>query len=894
MPEQQDQKSAGPAAEKKAAKKAPRKRSAKKKAPKKAAKKASKAKAKKLVIVESPAKARTIGRYLGDDYTVRACRGHVRDLPKKRLGVDLENGFAPEYVDLKGKGVPDLRKLARKAEAVYLAPDLDREGEAIAWHLFEALKLAEENTFRVTFNEITKPAIQRAFETPGRLDMDKVEAQQARRILDRVVGYQLSPLLWKKVAKGLSAGRVQSVAVKLIVERELEIKAFVPEEYWKVTARLAPEGLELPAPPNIEKVERLLGMQGSEAAEKPPLAEGEFEADLAGRLRAAGDGEKCPGCSSPMKFHETKAGRTLRCTAPECKTSFTVVSDGRVIEPVRLGDEASAKSFLAELEGSDWRILDLRERNSRSRPKPPFTTSLLQQAAATRLHFPAEKTMRIAQQLYEGVAVGGASVGLITYMRTDSFRVADSAVAECRAVIEQDFGTESVPAKPQHYKSRGRAQGAHEAIRPTSAERRPDLIASSLSEDQRRLYDLIWRRFVACQMEPALFHDTSVVIEAAGSAFRASGHVMVFPGHLAAYPSTSKDEKPRLPKMEKGGGLDRRGLFPSQHFTQPPPRYTEASLVRTLEREGIGRPSTYAAIISTVQRRGYALRERGAFRATELGQVVTAKLVEFFPELLDTRFTARMEDELDRVEEGDYAWRAVLEEFYGPFSKDLAEAKEKMESAKGMKPEKEIACPECGKPMLVRFSKRGKFLGCSGFPDCRVTMPLEEGGDAPIELSEEAKNAKCDLCGGDMVLKSGRRGPFLACSNYPDCRFTMDVDSEGNVSKPEKIDVKCEECGKPMIVRSGRRGKFLGCSGYPECRNTMPMPGTGGPAKGATRKGGAGGGGRRRSAPQTTDIDCPQCGKKLVVRSGRRGKFLGCKGYPDCRHTQDLPPELEG
>jgi len=749
--------------------------------------------AKSLVIVESPAKARTIQKYLGPGYTVHASMGHVRDLPKRTLGVDIEDGFKPTYENLRGRAatLKKIRSAAKGADAIYLAPDPDREGEAIAWHLAQALRLPQSKVFRVTFNEITKRAVKNAFKDPGKIDMAKVNAQQARRILDRIVGYQLSPLLWKKVAKGLSAGRVQSVAVRLIAEREKEIRAFVPEEFWRILAKLAPAG-------------------SRDEAEQ-------FEAEL-----AEWKGEK---------FRPAK------------------------------GEEAQA---VAEaLRAADYVVGAVERKQQKVSPGPPFHTSSLQQAASTRLRFAARRTMRIAQQLYEGIEIGDeGSVGLITYMRTDSFRIAADAQNECRELIPERFGKQYLPDKPKIYKSRKGAQEAHEAIRPTSVSRTPEQLKPYLSDEQLKLYRLIWERFVASQMRDATYEATSVEVRAADGLLKARGRVCQFDGYTKVWPARDDKDLQDLPLLETGQQLDLLGLDPSQHFTKPPPRYTEASLVRTLEREGIGRPSTYAAIISTIQDRGYVEQQKRAFFATDLGIVVTDLLLGSFPDVMDVQFTSGMEEKLDKIEEEDTDWVAVLDEFYKLFKADLDRAGTEMKSVKGVLVEGEV-CPECGKPLVERWSKYGKFLGCSGYPACKYIKP-GDGGQEAAETDEV-----CEKCGKPMVIKMGRRGRFLGCSGYPQCRNTKKIGPDGKpVPPPEPTDKVCEKCGSPMVIRTGAKGRFLACSGFPKCRNTKALP---------------------------TGIACPKegCDGELIYKRGKgRGRkgFFGCTKYPDCDYTtSELP-----
>ena len=755
--------------------------------------------AKSVVIVESPAKARTIGKFLGPDYRVESCMGHVRDLPKKTFGVNIEDGFRPTYRLLPDRRqvVARLKKAAAGAPAVYLATDPDREGEAIAWHLLKALGVSERRARRVTFNEITRRAVSRGFGEPRGLDMNLVNAQQARRILDRIMGYQLSPLLSRKVARGLSAGRVQSVAVRLIVEREKEIQAFEPKEYWEITATLAPEAREATFKSKLSRLE----------GQKPEIP-----------------------------------------------------------------DEATAKAVVERLAGERFVVAEVATRRSHSSPLPPFATSQLQQAASVRLGFRPRKTMRVAQQLYEGVEIGEeGSVGLITYMRTDSFRIADEALAECRSFIERELGGDYLSPEPRVYRSRRGAQEAHEAIRPTSVERTPESLEAYLTPDQLKLYRLIWERFVACQMAPAAYDVTTVVVRAGPAEFRVRGRVVVFEGFTRVYQPPrrgGKDEQP-LPELAAGMVLDCREIVPSQHFTKPPPRYTEASLVKTLEREGIGRPSTYAEIITKIQERGYVeLRDR-LFYATELGILTNDVLLPFFENIINTNFTSQMEEHLDAIEEGRVDWRSVLREFYEPFRADLERAYREMPSVKKRmaKPTGE-KCPQCGAEMVVRMSKRGRFIGCSAYPKCRYTKPLDEGGRPPDEPLEE----KCPECGAGLVVKSGRRGRFIGCSAYPKCRYTRPLEQPAGQPRPEPVETgeKCPKCGAPLVEREGRRGKFVGCSAYPKCDYTRDAEGS------------------ERAAPQQTEVKCQKCGAPMVIRRGRRGRFLGCSAYPKCKNTMAL------
>jgi len=760
---------------------------------------------KALVIVESPAKARTINKYLGPSYVVRASMGHIRDLPKGRFGIDIEGGFVPDYATIRGKGkvIAELKRLAKSARSIYLAPDMDREGEAIAWHLAELLEVDDPSkVYRVVFNEITKSAILQAFEAPGKLDMDKVEAQQARRILDRIMGYKLSPLLWKKIAKGLSAGRVQSVAVRLIVEREKEIRAFVKEEYWRVTAKFVEQGKE-------------------------------FQADL-------------------RRLADQRIDKNL--------------------------DEAGAKALVDRI-GDDPLPLVTVEEKPKTRPTtPPFTTSQLQQKASIMLRFSAKKTMMVAQQLYEGVEVPGeGSVGLITYMRTDSTRVSKEAVEQARAVIGAEYGPQYLPDKPNAFRTRAKnAQEAHEAIRPTEAARTPQSLQGALTKDQFKLYNLIWSKFVASQMKPAVSHVTTATFQHGDAVFVAQGEVDVFDGHLRVF-NTGRGEKDdqQLPtSLVQGQSYEPAAIEPSQHFTQPPPRYSEATLVKELEKKGIGRPSTYATIISTIQDRGYVTLEQRRFGATELGEIVTDQLVDHFANMINTEFTANLEEELDRIEEGERNWRDVVQNFHDVFSDDLEKAEKEMRNLKKDPELTDRVCEKCGSPMAVLYNKRGKFLGCSKYPDCKNTMPF----DGPRPKSEVVETDKvCEKCGKPMVIRTGSRGRFLACTGFPKCKNTASVDEEGNVIQPKPTGIKCEKCGADMVIKGSRRGPFLACSAFPKCRNGKPLPE------------------ELREKPQETGEACEKCGKPMVTKTSRWGKkFVACSGYPECKNTRGAKDEEDG
>jgi DNA topoisomerase I len=776
-------------------------------------------KKKSLVIVESPAKARTINKYLGSDYVVRASMGHIRDLPKGKFGIDPKT-FQPEYIAIRGKGkvLAELKKLAKAADAVYLAPDMDREGEAIAWHLAETLEVPDDRIYRVVFNEITKNAILAAFDHPGRLDMSKVDAQQARRVLDRIMGYKLSPLLWKKVAKGLSAGRVQSVAVRLIVEREREIRAFVSEEYWRVTASFEERGAK-------------------------------FQADLR-RLGGA------------------RIDKNL--------------------------DETVARGVVAGLPPEGLALAELEEKPKTRRPTPPFTTSQLQQKASTMLRFSARKTMMIAQQLYEGVEIPGeGAVGLITYMRTDSTRISNDALGQVRGLIGDRFGASYLPDKPNAFTTKAKgAQEAHEAIRPTEVVRTPDELAPALSPDQLKLYKLIWEKFVASQMKPAVYKVTTATFEAALPGFHAKnkaseefegparfiaqGEVEVFDGHLRVFTQEKGErEAQTLPLGLEIGQLYRpRSVEPTQHFTQPPPRFSEATLVKELEKKGIGRPSTYATIISTIQERGYVKLEQRRFYATELGEIVTEQLVGHFGDVINTDFTSQMEADLDKIESGEMPWAEVIQEFNVPFMRDLEKAELDMKSLKSNPVLTEILCDKCNSPMAELYNKRGKFLGCSNYPECKNTMSTD-GTRTKTETVET--DYVCPKCGSPMVIRDGKRGRFLACTAFPKCRSTASVDEEGKIVEAKKTGLECEKCGSEMIIRGSRRGPFLACSAYPKCRNAKPLPD------------------ELRETPKETGEMCAQCGSPLVMKQSRWGKeFVACSAYPQCKYTRNVVTEAAG
>jgi DNA topoisomerase-1 len=742
---------------------------------------------KSLVIVESPAKAKTINRYLGSDYEVQASMGHIRDLPSKGLNVDVENDFEPTYDIMPGKKrvVGQLKAAARKCDKLYLATDLDREGEAIAWHLAQILGVPEERIYRVIFNAITKSAIQQAFAEPGRIDIDKVMAQQARRVLDRIVGYEISPLLWKKVTRGLSAGRVQSVAVKIIVEREREIRAFTPEEYWLIPAVFTTDL-------NSDYQGQWLDFVTPKTAEgKGPTLE-EQGAWLA-------------------RHHAFKA-------------ELHKINDAKF----KASNQEEAENVFRALRHAQFQIAGVETKESVSRASPPFITSTLQQAAANRLGFSAKRTMAVAQQLYEGIDLGSmGSLGLITYMRTDSTHLSGEALGEVRSHIQSHFGPKYLPERPNFYAASKSAQQAHEAIRPTDVDLTPPEIKQYLNEEQFKLYDLIWRRFVACQMEPARWDVTTLEITAAtgvGTAtYKATGRVLVFDGCSKVWPVSSAEQQ--LPPAPVGLPLAVVDLRPEQHFTKPPARYTEASLVKALEKEGIGRPSTYAPIISTIQERGYVEQQDRKFYATDLAEVVTDKLNEYFPRIMDIAFTRQMEGKLDGIEEQHLDWVQVLQEFYGPFKENLDTAMKQMTHAKAESTPSEYTCPQCGRQLVYKFGRSGRFLSCSGYPECKFASPCDKEGKM---LQDEVSEHKCPNCGKPMIRKNGRFGPFLGCSDYPTCKTTLRLDKQGNPlppkEKPQSTGIKCHKCKTgELVVRQGKRGPFLGCNRFPKCRTIVSV-----------------------------------------------------------------------
>lgn len=744
-------------------------------------------KKKSLVIVESPAKAKTINKYLGYSFEVRASMGHVRDLPSKGLNVDIENNFAPTYEVVPGRRrtVTSLRAAAKKCDSLYLATDLDREGEAIAWHLAQVLRMPEEKTFRVIFNAITAGAIKKAFAQPGKLDMSKVMAQQARRILDRIVGYKISPLLWKKIARGLSAGRVQSVAVKIIVEREREIRQFKPEEYWFIPAVFTTD---------LQSDYRQQWL------------------DFLGRGRQDEKGPTLPEQNNWLVEHH----------------AFKAELDQLAGEKFKACTQAQAEKVFNALKDARFTIDDVQTKRTQSKPPAPFITSVLQQAAANRLGFSPRKTMLIAQQLYEGIELGSmGALGLITYMRTDSTHLAPEAISEARRYIAAHINSRYLPEKPNIYAAKKGAQQAHEGIHPTDCDFTPEDVKPFLTNDQSKLYDLIWRRFIACQMAPAQWDVTVVQVKADTAIgpciYRATGRLVVFDGFTRIWSSGSFE--PQLPKLNVGDSLGVVEISPEQHFTKPPGRFSEASLVRALEKEGVGRPSTYATIISTVQERGYVEQRDRKLHPTDIGEIVTDKLNEYFPQIMDIAFTRHMEEQLDKIEDNHLDWLTVLGEFYGPFKQSLDRAAELMKHAKAETRPSEYKCPKCSQPLVYRFGKNGKFLGCSAYPGCRFACPCEKDGKM---IEEKPVGIDCPNCGKPMTHRYGPFGPFLGCSDYPKCKTVLKLDKDGQVippkPPPQPTGIKCHKCQKgQLVVRESKKGPFLGCNGFPKCRTIVSI-----------------------------------------------------------------------
>ena len=754
--------------------------------------------AKHLVIVESPAKAKTINKFIGKDYTVKASVGHIRDLPKSELGVD-EDTFLPTYQVLEGKEkvVSELRAAAKKADTVFIASDPDREGEAIGWHIMNVLGKDATKVRRILFHEITKNAVRKAMDSPGEIDINKVNAQQARRVLDRLVGYKLSPLLWDKVRRGLSAGRVQSVALKMVVDREEEIAAFVPEEYWTFAARLSADN----PPPFIAKLSKI-------------------------------DGKKA-----------------------------------------EVPNEELARKIEQTLKGGTFKVDKIARKEKKQSPGAPFITSKLQQEAYRRFKYTVKRTMGIAQKLYEGKELGELGhVGLITYMRTDSTRISDDAIAEVREYIGKRYGSDILPEKPNLYKVKKSAQEAHEAIRPTSVEFDPDKVQAFLTPEEFKLYKMIFDRFVASQMKPALFDVTDVDIVVDNLTMRASGEVLKFPGFLSLFadveepeetPEVIADEESRktLPPMTENEMLKLVNLETKQNFTLPPPRYTEATLVKALEENGIGRPSTYGAILTTIQTRDYTHKDDGKFIPTELGKMVTKLLKQSFSNIIDEKYTAKMEEELDEIEEGKLDWLKSLRDFSVPFNRALDKARTEMIQIKGEGIKTDEICENCGAPMAMKFGRFGEFLACTNYPECKTTREI--GPKSSEQQAEGEEPIVCDKCGKPMGLKRSRFGQFYACTGYPDCKNTKDPQllKAGITAEPQP---PCENCGKDMVMKSGRYGPFYSCSGYPDCKTIRKI-------------------GKDGAAAKPTGVKCPSCNEgDLVERRSRRGVFYACSRYPKC------------
>ncbi|OIP31061.1 MAG: DNA topoisomerase I [Deltaproteobacteria bacterium CG2_30_63_29] len=750
---------------------------------------------KSLLIVESPAKAKTIKRYLGDDFEVIASVGHIKDLPKNELGVDIADGFKPNYVTIQGKGkiLANIKKMAKLVDTVYLAPDPDREGEAIAWHIAEEIgvfKGKAPKTYRVLINEITKKGVTEAVANPTEINRGRFESQQARRILDRLVGYQISPLLWDKVRRGLSAGRVQSVACRLVVDREREIQRFETMEYWTVKAKLA-------------------------AAVEP-------------------------------KFWAT--------------LHFI---DGKKAE---IANEGEATAIVTSSKEGSWAVDEVVKRERKREPAAPFTTSKLQQEAARRLRFSAKLTMSVAQRLYEGIELGAeGAVGLISYMRTDSVRVSDDAIAACREYVEKQYGADALPKTPRVFKTKKGAQDAHEAIRPTNVALAPDDLKAHLSAEQYKLYKLIWQRFVASQMRPALFDQTRIDITNGHFTYRALGSILKYQGYQSVYAEVQGEdeeakEEETLPDVKKGDVLKLQKLLPEQHFTQPPPRFTEATLVKELEERGIGRPSTYAAIISVIQEKGYAEKLKNRFHPTELGSIVTDLLVENFPRILDAEFTARMETDLDQIEEGTLKWVDLLQRFHKPFSETLEKARTGMRNLKREETPTDLDCKRCGAKMVIKWGRNGSFLACSAYPECKQSQEYrrdDDGNIIPVDEVVETRGT-CPKCSQPLVVKTGRFGRFLACSGYPDCKHT----------EPLTLGVKCpkEDCEGELVEKRSKRGKtFYGCNKYPGCDYaTWNRP---------------------------LDVKCPTCQVANLEESSKRSATRWL--CPNCGHDQPPADEAE-
>ena len=749
-----------------------------------------------LVIMESPTKASTVKSYLGSSYKVVASKGHIRDLPKSTLGIDVDNNFEAHYINIRGKGdlIKELKKEVKNADRIYLATDPDREGEAIAWHLITALAIPPEKANRVTFNSVTKAVVKEGIKHPRQIDMDIVNAQQARRILDRIVGYKLSPFLWKTVKSGLSAGRVQSVSTKIIVDRENEIRAFVPEEYWTIEAVLL-----------------------------------------------------------------TKDGKKVKTKL------YGLASDGNKLS---IGNEEEAKKVFDAVNGKNFAVSDIKLGKKLKNPSPPFTTSTLQQEASRKLNYQSQRTMKIAQELYEGMNLGsefGGVQGLITYMRTDSMRISDEARDAAKTFITEKYGEEYYPKTPRVYKSKGNnVQDAHEAIRPSNLNLEPAAIKKALTTEQYKLYKLIWDRFIASQMQSAELSTVQTDFNCEGYIFRTSGYTVKFPGYMALYEESTDDkntddENVKLPEMKVGDILASESVTPVQHFTEPPARYNDATLVKYLEEKGIGRPSTYATIITTIISRGYVKREGKQLVPTPLGEVTTELMCENFPDIVDCKFTAYMESQLDDIESGKTTMLDVISGFYKNFSVELEAAFKNVADRDIELPveETDIICENCGSRMIVKNGRFGKFAACPNYPACKNTKPLAKTGEGLVEKKAEKTDMKCELCGADMILRTGRYGSFYACSRYPECKFTK--------QKVKSLGVKCPECGSDIVTKYGKnKTVFYSCSRYPECKfSSWDMP---------------------------TNEKCPKCGGMLYRKKGKNQlicKTEGCGYKVDIQNSED-------
>ncbi|MCX8084006.1 MAG: type I DNA topoisomerase [Calditerrivibrio sp.] len=775
---------------------------------------------KNLVIVESPSKAKTIEKYLGKDFKVAASMGHIKDLPEKEIGIDIENNFKPQYKLLKGKKkiVDEIKKLAQESKAVFLAPDPDREGEAIAWHIAEEIKNKNSNIYRVSFNEITEKGIKEGIKNPTQINIQRVNAQQSRRILDRLVGYQVSPLLWKPIKYGLSAGRVQTVALRLIVEREEEIEKFVPKEYWVINGFFKISDYEIKS--KLEKI------------------------------------------------------------------------DGKKID---LSNEQEVLNILKHLEGKEGTVAKVEKKETKQAPYPPFITSTLQQEAIRKLGFTAKKTMMIAQQLYEGVEIGSQGpTGLITYMRTDSTRISEVARKDAIEYIQKNFGKEYTATSSRSQKSKNsNIQDAHEAIRPTNIFLTPDEVKPYLNNDQYKLYKLIWERFIASQMSDAIYEKTMIDIDVDKYTFRANGKVLIFPGFMKLYNESSEENDEEdlqtLPPVNNSDLAKPLRYEPKQHFTTPPPRYSEASLVKTLEQKGIGRPSTYATIISTIVERGYVELKEKRFYPTELGRFVAKLLIENFEHIFEVGFTAEMEKKLDEIEEGKLDWLDLLNEFYQSFKQELKKADENFIANLST----EINCPKCKKHNLnIKFGKNGFFLACAGYPECDFTSNFTRDENGRIILKEsigqlEETDIVCEKCGSKMVVKRSKFGEILTCPKYPECKNLKNFlrDKNGKIIVIEQgtpLEEKCPECHGDLQLKKGKNGLFIGCKNYPECSFTanFTLDGNGKIVI--------------KAKPIVEEFDCNKCGSKMVLRKSKRGMFFACSAYPTCKNTVSAIKKEDG